>query len=170
MSETLTLFGAEYTQETIDGLWKIGTQFFADGFVMAELFDKNIFSELKDAKEIQIQDLISCRFFEAGRQIKCRRVRDDAFWTVSDFPLNGFDSIGETSCCEIIPSEIFLWGHYNSQIGYLYEERIPVLFPSPKGLVDGDRLAVSVLEYRDLYGNTVWDRFTGIVKRGKADD
>jgi hypothetical protein len=170
MTDHLILFSRELTLEDLINFWASLQDSFEDGLVMGEFFEMNIFSLVKGLNTPSPENLISCRLFNSNHQVKIRRITDDLYWAVSDVPLDGFNEFAKEECCPGEEKFLFLWGDFNPDIGYIFEERIPYLLsPATLGhevqtLIEKDRLKIKLVEFMDKYGNILWDRFSGVEK------
>jgi len=165
MDNKITLYGCDLTTEKLKQLWSEWAKpFNGKGYIIAELFDRNLLVSADKAQDITTENLISSRFFDGEKQIKLRRIRNDLFWAASDFDPGGFSKLLEKAFRYDESRKIILWGDLKKCWGFFYEERIPYFFADPLGgsLEEGDRLSVSVREYRDKLGVVIWDRFESI--------
>ncbi len=140
---------------------------FSTGYVILELFGENVFCGFRSVGALEglVDDMISARFFDGRRQLKCRRITDGIIRAAADFRINDW---GEPDSRVYTTKErrIALWGYRNSGLGGLYEERIPYVFkyPAEKQPEERGRLALTALEFQDGFGRPVWVRYTGLEK------
>ena len=167
MDDKITLYRRELKAEEMDRFMQDICSSFSEALFVAEFFGQNELRALDGYNDLKdrIDYLISIRIFDGKKQVKCRKITNDTFWLISDFPIDG----GVESSCGTRKSErhIALWGYKSNDLGdLLYEERIPYLFsyPTKACLSNGQRYALTVQEFQDKEGRIFWDRFTAIGK------
>lgn len=177
MPETeLAIYGKDVPAGTFD--LAAYTKHIPAGYAMLECFHENRFSRIAEipADTELKSNLVSARLFSKDKNIKIRRLDDHTFRIASDFEIPGFSPVWKKTLDETLSerkTHIMLWGYVNENLeDFLYEERVPFLFEYPeKSLVQnkGERLTVSVKEYLDSAGNTLWSRFSEIMKWERPD-
>jgi hypothetical protein len=146
---------------------------FEHGLAAVELHQENFLGRTSALPMLHEKtwDVLAARFFDGTHQVKVRRLDDDVFRLVADFPMDGFKAVAGP----LLPGPIHcyaLWGtHLDTEQGSrLYEERIPILFdyPGAEGLAENERMAIRVRHFLDSERRTVWDRFETLIPWARA--
>ena len=167
--ETLAIYGKDFTKQDLKAFMKDSFPDFSNGYAILELFGRNIFvvyNSLSNMGDL-VDDMISARFFDAQKQLKCRRITDGIFRVAADFQIDGWEGKPISVYTEK-ERHIALWGYHNPGMEGLYEERIPYVFSYPSAEVESleerERMEITAVEFHDQFGRPLWIRFTGLKK------